>query len=310
MSLRFRLICLFAIVLVVSLAVESTIVFFNASRSVRTEMNSALKVGQQIVASALARLPDSNDRRRDLEDLVASFKGNRHLRVSLTGGGAADPSLERSHFGTAPPWVVRLLGADPVAARIPIAIAGQDYGSIVIETDPKNEILEVWNDLGDNLIVLSLFFGLNILLIYFFIGRALRPLDCLAVALKQIGHGNYKLRMDGNPVPELSRLQRSFNRMASELEEMDEEKRRLNEQLLTLQEEERSEIARDLHDEISPFLFAVNVDLAPSRDLPVRGAVGRSRGRSGPPRKPSPICSGRSRRCSAACALESLPISA
>jgi two-component system sensor histidine kinase UhpB len=173
MSLRFRLICLIAIVLVVSLAVEGTIVFFNASRSIRTEMNSALQVGQQIVGSALERLPDSNDRRRDLEDLVAAFKGNRHLRVSLTGGGAVDPSLEWSHFGTAPPWVVRLLGAAPVAARIPITIAGQNYGSIVIETDPKNEILEVWNDLGDSLFVLSLFFGLNILLIYFFIGRAL-----------------------------------------------------------------------------------------------------------------------------------------
>jgi two-component system sensor histidine kinase UhpB len=36
----------------------------------------------------------------------------------------------------------------------------------------------------------------------------------------------------------------------------------LNEQLLTLQEEERGEIARDLHDEVSPFLFAINVDLA------------------------------------------------
>ena len=91
--------------------------------------------------------------------------------------GVADPSLEWSHFGIAPPWVVQLLGAAPIAARIPIAIAGQNYGSIVIETDPKNEILEVWNDLGDSLFVLSLFFGLNILLIYFFIGRALRPLD-------------------------------------------------------------------------------------------------------------------------------------
>jgi two-component system, NarL family, sensor histidine kinase UhpB len=50
--------------------------------------------------------------------------------------------------------------------------------------------------------------------------------------------------------------------MASELAELDEEKRLLNEQMLTLQEEERSEIARDLHDEISPFLFAVNADLA------------------------------------------------
>ena len=81
MSLRIRLICLIAIVLIASLAVEATLVSFNASRSVRTEMNSALHVGQQIVTSALARLPDSPDRQRDLEALVAAFKGNRHLRV-------------------------------------------------------------------------------------------------------------------------------------------------------------------------------------------------------------------------------------
>jgi two-component system, NarL family, sensor histidine kinase UhpB len=36
----------------------------------------------------------------------------------------------------------------------------------------------------------------------------------------------------------------------------------LNEQLLTLEERERSELARDLHDEVSPFLFAINIDAA------------------------------------------------
>ncbi|HUB64910.1 MAG TPA: ATP-binding protein [Methylocella sp.] len=264
MSLRFRLICLIAIVLIASLAVEGTIVSFNASRSVQTEMNSALQVGQQIVTSALARLPESTDRRRDLEALVAAFKGNRHLRVSLTGGGAAAvaPSREGSHFGTVPPWFIRFLGIAPLAMQVPVVVAGQDYGGIVIETDPINEILEVWNDLGDGFLVLALFFGLNILLIYFFIGRALRPLDQLGLALQQIGHGNYKLRIGGNAAPELSRLLGSFNRMASELAELDEEKRLLNEQLLSMQEEERRAIARDLHDEISPFLFAVNADLA------------------------------------------------
>lgn len=264
MPLRFRLICLIAIVLLASLAVEGAIVSFHASRSVRTETNSALQVGRQIVKSALAQIPDSPDTRRDLEALVAAFKGHRHLRVSLSSGGAAsaEPSLEGSHFGKVPAWFVQFLGIAPVTARVPAVIAGQDYGSVVIETDPSNEILEVWNDLGDGLIVLTLFFGLNILLIYFFIGRALRPLDHLARALEQIGRGDYEMRIGGNPAPELSQLQSSFNRMASELAEMDEEKRRLNAQLLTLQEEERSQVARDLHDEISPFLFAVNAGLA------------------------------------------------
>ena len=273
MSLRLRLICLIAIVLAVSLAVEGTIVFFNASRSVQTEMNSALQVGEQIVKDALSRLPASPNRRRDLESLVAAFKGNRHLRVFLTGGetGAVEPPLEGSHFGAVPHWFIRLLGTAPVAARVPVTIAGQEYGNVVIETDPRNEILEVWNDLGDSLITLTLFFGLNILLIYFFIGRALQPLGRLAAALKQVGQGDYTMRIGGNPVPELSLLQRSFDRMAAKLAAMDEEQRGLNERLLTLQEEERGEIARDLHDEISPFLFAVNADLAAMARLASQG---------------------------------------
>lgn len=263
MSLRIRLICLIAMVLIASLAVEATLVSFNASRSVRTEMNSALRVGQQIVTSALARLPDSPDPQRDLEQLVAAFKGNRHLRVTLTAGETAtvDPPLEGSRFGLMPPWFVRWLGITPAAARMPVTIAGQDRGSIMLESDPNNEMLEVWDDLGDSLIVLALFFGFNILLIYLFIGRALRPLVKLAGALEQIGHGNYEMRIGHSSVPDVSRLQSRFNRMASELAEMDKERRRLNEQLLSLQEAERGEIARDLHDEISPFLFAVNVDL-------------------------------------------------
>ena len=296
MSLRFRLICLIAIVLIASVALEGVIVSFHASRSVRTEMNSALQVGQQFVASALADLAESADGRGDLEALVAAFKGNRHLRVSLSGGAATvAPSLDGSHFGMVPRWFVRFLDIAPAAARVPVTIAGQNYGSILIETDPNNEILEVWNDLGDGFIVLALFFGLNILLIYFFIGRALRPLDQLAGALQQIGHGDYTLRISGHMVPELSPLQRRINRMAAELAELDEEKRRLNEQLLTLQEEERRDIARDLHDEISPCLFAVNVDLASISRLANQGPSAGITGKSNRLCRPSPTYGGKNR---------------
>jgi hypothetical protein len=86
-SLRFRLICLIAIVLIASLAAEGTIVSFNASRLVQTEMNSALHVAQQIIKSALARLPDSLDPRRDLETLVDT----RRFRLPLNAAVGKPP---------------------------------------------------------------------------------------------------------------------------------------------------------------------------------------------------------------------------
>src|SRR3984893_6957244 len=119
MSLRLRLISLVAIVLAVSLLFGGAIACFSASRSVRTEMLSALVVARQTIENAIDGLQTSHDPQRDLENLVASFKGNRHLRVSLTGDARAiaAPAVEKSPFGRVPEWFVRLIQVVPAAAR-------------------------------------------------------------------------------------------------------------------------------------------------------------------------------------------------
>jgi two-component system sensor histidine kinase UhpB len=176
--------------------------------------------------------------------------------------GEVPPVAERSPFGDVPAWFVRLIGVMPDIDRVPIAIGGRPFAVVVITTDPRNEILEVWNEMTDSLVVLALFAGTTIPLIYLFIGRALRPFDRLAAAMEQVGQGDYGVRVSDRLTPELARLRDSFNRMAACLAATDADNRRLKEQLLTLQEEERSDIARDLHDEVGPFLFAINVDVA------------------------------------------------
>jgi two-component system sensor histidine kinase UhpB len=80
--------------------------------------------------------------------------------------------------------------------------------------------------------------------------------------MEQVGQGDYAIRVDGPLSPELARLRDTFNRMAGRLAETSADNRRLHEQLMTLQEEERNDLARDLHDEVGPFLFAINVDVA------------------------------------------------
>jgi two-component system sensor histidine kinase UhpB len=264
MSLRFRLIGLVCGALVLSLVLGGATAWLNASRSVRTEMRSALLVARQTIENAIERLRDAPDPSLALGELVASFEGNRHLRVRFIGEAqaVATPIVESPWFGAVPNWFVRLIGVVPVADRVPITVGGRDYGTIVLETDPHNEILEVWNEFTDSLVTPAVLSSLTILLIYLFIGRALRPLETLAEALEQVGDGRYQTRIGGRLTPELARLRASFNRMAARLAAADADNRRLNEQLLTLQEQERSELARDLHDEVSPFLFAINIDAA------------------------------------------------
>ena len=279
MSLRLRLIALVCGALVLSLVLGGATAWLNASRSVRTEMRSALLVGRQTIESAIERLQQAREPLRDLDELVVSFEGNRHLRVRLIGEAqaVATPVVESPPFGAVPRWFVRVIGVRPVTDRVPIAVNGRNHGTIALETDPHNEILEVWNEFTDSLVTPVMLSGLTILLIYLFIGRALRPLESLAGALEQIGDGRYRTPMGDRLAPELARLRDSFNRMAARLAAADGENRRLNEQLLTLQEQERSELARDLHDEVSPFLFAISIDAASASRMLKEGRATEAR---------------------------------
>jgi two-component system sensor histidine kinase UhpB len=265
MSLRLTLIALLIIALVAGLTLGGGVTLLNASHSVRNEMHASLIVAEQTIENVVKGLDTAADPQRDLDNLIASYRGNRHLHVSLIGMAATEdvrPVDDRQPFGAAPRWFMHLIGVKREARNVPVAITGKPSGIVLIQTDPRNEILEVWDELGGSLIVLAVFAGATIPLIYLVIGQALRPLERLAGAMEQVGQGDYAIRVDGPLSPELARLRDTFNRMARRLAEASADNRRLHEQLATLQEEERNDLARDLHDEIGPFLFAINVDVA------------------------------------------------
>lgn len=189
MSLRFRLIGLVCLILVASLAFGGVIACRNASRSVQTEMHAALLVGRQTIENAVERLQNAVDPTNDLRDLIASFKGNRHLRVWLIGDAAAvaKPSIEKSPFGGVPFWFTHLVAPLPMIERVSVAVGGRNYGIVAVQTDPHNELIEVWREFADSVATQAAFYGLTLLLIFVFVGHALRPLGDLAAALEQVG---------------------------------------------------------------------------------------------------------------------------
>ena len=92
--------------------------------------------------------------------------------------------------------------------------------------------------------------------------------------------GGYGARLDTKGPPEFAALARGFNHMAARLETYSDSNQRLQRQILSIQEEERAGIARDLHDEVGPYLFAIQVDanaVAKSADPDVRALGGAIR---------------------------------
>src|SRR5262249_50704995 len=110
-------------------------------------------------------------------------------------------------------------------------------------------------------------------LVYWILQRGLRPLNELGEAFVRIGAGDYTARVAESGSTELLHLAGSFNQMASRLSKMKVQNDRLNEQLASVQEEERADIARELHDEIGPFLFAVSLDVSAMQRV-AKGSAG------------------------------------
>jgi two-component system sensor histidine kinase UhpB len=262
MSLRARVVTLIAGVLLISILMGTLVAGYAARQALSGELAAGLGGARQTVASAFEDLPHSDHPARDLRQLIATFDGNRHVRASLLDaqGRAVLASHTLAPDRPAPPWFARLLGATPPAAEIAVPGAAGGFRAIVLTPTAGIDVSAAWREFVGIVAVLLGSAAIGLVLVYFVIGAAFRPLRALATQFGRIGTGDYSGRVAERGPTELLSLQSGFNRMASELAATTERNRQLGDQLLTIQEEERADIARDLHDDIGPHLFAVNMD--------------------------------------------------
>ena len=264
MSLRARVVLSIALVFVIGMSGGAGLAGWHARRSIDQELRAGLVGGQQTLRRAFDGLARSDHAARDLTQLVATFDGDRHVRAVLLSdqGRVIATSQPFASNRAAPAWFDRFMGASLAPVRVSIPSGVQGFSAVVLQSVPANDVGDVWLEFSDVAGSLVVVCALGFALIYLTIGRALRPLQDLSESFVLIGSGDYRARVRERGPPELSHLARGFNSMAGRLAAMETRNRALEEQLLTLQDEERADLARDLHDEIGPYLFAVNVDAA------------------------------------------------
>ena len=258
MSLQTRIVALVSAVLMVSIALCAIFTGVQARRSLHAELQAGLTGGGQTLRSALESLPRSTHPQRDLIQLVRTFDGNRHVAASLVKAHGRIEAASRSpgQPGAAPGWFEALVAPRPEQTTFPTPTGA----AIVLSTVANADLEAIWNQLSGVVGVLcgSALVGLG--LVFLVVRAALSPLRELSAGFAEIGRGDYGGRVRERGPREIVRLEKSFNEMAGRLDAMRERNVGLERQLLTLQDEERAELARDLHDDIGPHLFAVSLD--------------------------------------------------
>lgn len=264
MTLRLRLIVLIGAVLVLSLLLGALLAWWHGAQSAQTEMQAALLGGEHRVRDSIDHLAEVADQDGDLRRLIATFNGDRHIRAMLldAAGTPLTVSTLLAPQHPTPEWFFDLLGVHSTGVLISIRSDVAAGKAIELRTDPHNEVSEVWTEFRDGMLIVLMFCTLIFVLVYWTAGRSLRPLETLSAGLGTIGTGDYAARVREDGPPEVERLARAFNAMAERLGALEARNERLRTQLLTIQDEERADLARDLHDEVGPFLFAVNIDVA------------------------------------------------
>jgi two-component system sensor histidine kinase UhpB len=115
--------------------------------------------------------------------------------------------------------------------------------------------------------VLGLAIALTVLVNVFLLQRRMRPLEQLVDDMERAdlsGPSSNLSETQGSGEPEeVERLHKTFRRM---LERLETERRRASSAALTAQEEERTRIARDLHDEVNQSLTGLLLRLEALRE--------------------------------------------
>src|SRR5882757_8163256 len=279
LSLRARLNTLLALVMVLGLVINIARLLLEAGPRVAAEDQSVVRLARGFVETLVSDLNDAPDPEARLDQIVEGLKQLRHVSIAREHNPAASgapaalaPPGGRGEPPQVPEWFVTLIHPEQTTVGVPIAANGRSLGSLVITSHPTDEIAEIWDGIVTQVEVGSAIAAALLLITMTVVSRALLPIKSLADAITSIEAGHYDTRVRPSGSPELAAICGKLNHLASVLETAVEDKRRLAERVVSLQDVERKEIARDLHDEFGPHLFALRAHASSLTQLADAGA--------------------------------------
>lgn len=265
-SLRTR-ICLSLCILFLFVALAAVFLLREFASEQLVEENEPAARSAVVIAAAINEAVNgSPEPYRVLDAFAATLAPDRTMAIAFrpVGGEVAQEQSQASDANRsikrAPAWFVRFLDLPDIRRLHPIQIAGQHVGDIVFEPTLDAEIHEKWIGF---LAIMATGTGLalfTILIAYITIGSALRPLRNLGLGLARLRVGNYAEPIVGEGPPEIALSCAAANDLAATLDAFHRENRSLLRRMVSVQDDERCDIARELHDELGPLLFSIRAN--------------------------------------------------
>ncbi len=265
-SLRTRLIVIPAAVLLLGLITTIGFSVWLGRLRVQAETTSGMRLAETLVRAELADIAEETASGPMFSRLERVLPNVRHVDLLILPAFDLLPFGESYFFkgdaASVPPLFARLLAVPASPLSFPILRGGTTYGAVLLMPNPLDEMREIWGELR----FLAALLGAVVLVItatlVILVHVALRPIRDLAEALDQLEQGYFDIALTPIRVRELHRIGVRFDSLARSLGRLSEDNHRLIDKLISLQEEERKDLAHELHDAFGPALFAIRADVA------------------------------------------------
>jgi two-component system, NarL family, sensor histidine kinase UhpB len=269
LNLKLRLNLIITGLLVLVMLTGIGLSFNNARKNTLAEIASAERSALYLFDSAIIGAMPNKASKIDLSAFkLHQLSHMRHLKIELIDNKGRVLDSNQASSGEqlsnqAPAWFERLLNKTMPQWQPKIknlSVNNQPLVKLVITPDPTYEYAEVWKQMTDLLVLQAIFFICVNLMIAWAITQALKPTESILHTLNALEKGDLAARLPHFQLPELARIGQKFNHMIETLQKSIYQNHQLTQQLITLQEEERKNLARDLHDEFGQCLTAINTD--------------------------------------------------
>ena len=251
-----------------------------ATAQLMEETEPTARSARAVAAALNGALRASTNPQATLEAFVQSLGASEAIRFRRVGTGLDVHAPEaQSSVGTVPDWFVRLLAIPESGAAFPVTIEGRQVGDIVVAPDMSADIYEKW--IGFLAIVCS---AIALMLLtgaiaHFAARSVLAPLQNLGDGLTRMRSGDYEQPIASAGPPEIRKSAEEANELARTLNRLSQDNRSLLRRMVSLQDDERQDMARELHDELGPLLFGIRantvalLESTPSGQAKLRGAA-------------------------------------
>lgn len=262
LSLRARLCVLLSAMTLTMLILGVGALVVYARYQLADEQEPRVAAAQEVVAALNHTLANVASPETTLAAFVAGLPkdGSIAFEDAALDPGIAEEAARASLSGGAPQWFINVLVVPELTTRYPVLVGGSRVGDIVFRSDLATDISEKW-------VIFLALIGASILLsimapliAYWTVGATLAPLDDIGRMLTRLRAGDYGARLGCDGPPEITASCRQVNELAETLARLSGDNALLLRRMVVLQDEERRELARELHDELGPLLFAIRAN--------------------------------------------------